>query len=292
MGSCGPNQIKFLIGTNTGLRLISITKKGEVSTNKVLIPRPVYGITFFGDLVVATQSTKTMKQSGAKVFLLDKSTLLRTGEDFLFGSCDIHQAQYWKGEVWICDSFRDAIMRYVPGKYRQEFQPLPLPTNEPSRIGGMWKDNYHFNTLFPHGDELLTVSHSHRATRGQKSQIFCISPTVRADRLLGVQTHNLYIDDENHYTYCDSGKRNFVMRNIALALPGYSRGLAIREDGTCLVGCTKFAKERRARSYGDGRIFFISPDHTIVKEIMIEKAAIYEIRLLEEPDLAHPIIEE
>lgn len=145
----------------------------------------------------------------------------------------------------------------------------------------------HYNSLFHHDGMLHVVAHNRTVESGRRSELFVLDEqfTVREVRDLGAaDVHNFWTDGTRKL-YCASAKGTLRLDGVdAVSLGGYTRGLSVATD-MLLVGVSRYELERHARDRGDGCVYAVAPDMTVLGHLVIPRTQIHELRRVDVAEL-------
>ena len=208
-----------------------------------------YGLAANGSIVAVGARNRTVSselpladESGEILFFDDKFSLDLTVRPFNFPLRDIHELCWADNLLWVSCSY-DNMIAIWDGSVWERWFPLGPSNSEPL-------DRNHFNSFLVEDDSIWLVAHNNgpsemfRFDRGSRTLTEKVS--------LGIQSHNLWREQNALYT-CSSGEGAIVSTDgFRLKTGGFPRGVAFSDDFRC-VGISELA-ERSSRDFTTGRI--------------------------------------
>ena len=197
-----------------------------------------------------------------------------------------HQIQYYDNKIFLCDTRHNRICIINPDNPENNKIYYPEPTNGPEI------DISHFNSIYIHQDKVFIVAHN----KYEPSQIYS-ADYVNGELInmqpflkdIGEQCHNV-IKYKNHLLICSSNKGCIINRMDNFITTGwYPRGMIIHND-LLFVGKSRIAcKKWRSELDGEIEIFSLSTKHRLGYIQIPRIGQVYEIRCLNQYDVAHPV---
>lgn len=179
-----------------------------------------------------------------RILVFDQSLNLAETWESPFPLRDMHQILWWREQLWITCSF-DNMIAITNGQEWREWFPFGKSDTEPL-------DRNHFNSLTPHGDELIVIA----SNRGSSEMLhFDVdNVTLRMRLSLGTHAHNAWRQGAE-WLVCSSGEGRIIGTNgFTLTCGNFPRGIAITKREIA-VGLSEPA-ERDERDLTDGTINF------------------------------------
>jgi len=175
------------------------------------------------------------------ILTFDSAFDLQTVLEAPFPLRDMHQVATVDGHLWITCSYDDMIAIFDGARW-ERWYPFPL--------SGDGYDHYHFNTIFIGADEIALLAHNHGS-----SDVHCFDRRSRAmvrTVPLGVQAHDLWIEDGTLHTCSSIESRLIAANGWSHHTGGFPRGIAITPEARC-VGLSALT-DRGARDWTSGAI--------------------------------------
>lgn len=221
-----------------------------------------------------------------KIVSWDKD--LKPAPGFSFGNTvfwDVHQIQWYDGRLWVVSSgLNQVIIIDPPNKFTRW---VPNPNRPPGRRkpGHDPRDWNHFNSIWFEKNRVYLVAHNYEW--GSEVWEF----TYPGRKLVKIHKQGFY----SHNVCRIKGKLVNLSSTKAGRIKlgekdeiafGFGRGLAVGKK--IFVGSSAFQKDREKRvGAKDGEILVYNQSLKLVKRISVPYGDIREIRILDEPDLAH-----
>jgi hypothetical protein len=276
--------MKFLVSTLKGLLLC------EWGKYEIVVPGRFYGLTFANDRLFAFERVEETKTTNMQVFYNDLKLVHNVPYQEI---SDNHQAHYnpETKEIAVANTHHNCITLINTTNY------------ELSHINWTFMDGnvHHINSCWHNGHYWFFLEHNgKRRVPGRVVQHDGASPVA----FMSVPTggHNVYCEDgwvhvcsseegglwKWHLKSGDILKKNYkcpVGNDKAI----HTRGLARPASKEYyLVGGSYYGTRGYRFGKKNGVIFMVDNDFNIIDHMIIEDLSqIYEIRLLEEEDLAH-----
>jgi len=173
------------------------------------------------------------------------------------------------------------------------FQEARISENRWDRISPGQQDGDHLNSVFFHGDRLYVIAH--RFNRGSCLAEFSypdlalLSTRPCGDRR---QLHNIWVTDEMQMIACDSAAGALIELNTdrvlwTSGLPIYLRGLAATETIVILGESGRTKRDLRRTSVSGLWVLDRQTWKALDYLCLGPYGAVNEVRILDEPDLAH-----
>lgn len=190
---------------------------------------------------------------------------------------DLHQILFYDGKLWVCSPGRNQITIVDPDTGSYE---IWLPNSDMETVvkdGRPPRDYNHFNSIWIKGDRLYLVAHNFERPAEIWEFTYPQRELVKKTSV-GKCAHNVFVDG-GKITTLNSKDNEY-----------YKRGLA-RSKYYEFTGSSSYIENREERQKSlQGSVQVINRKDglsVVEKEIPINKGEVYEIRLLNEPDLAH-----
>ena len=185
---------------------------------------------------------------------------------------DIHQIQFHQNKLYVTCTFDNKIAIFDGKKWHEFFPDLNVK-----------EDFNHFNSIFLDDKYLYLTAHNlNRPSEIWKfkkpSIIDLMMSTIKQNQIfltkldkfsLGLQSHNIWIDDDEFFT-CSSAEHSIVSSlGFSYRIGGFTRGLAVT-DNYIFVGISELA-ERKDRMFTTSSIVVLSKHWEFIKRIEIIK---------------------
>lgn len=155
-------------------------------------------------------------------------------------------------------------------------------------------DISHYNSIFIKDDRLYVSAHNHDSPSFISEYKYPDLKFIKRHENLGKQIHNVYVEKDEIFTLDSLGSRSIVSTKgmcIKVGKEGqFIRGLAVTKE-FFVVGCFPYDPKRHSRKDGESFIALVDRNKKeVVKRFRVKDIGnINDIRIADEPDLAHDI---
>lgn len=250
----------------------------------LLIKGEFYGLTYLDDIVYAFQKIANHGRLIRFIRNVDDEGF-KNFEVFMDGlSPGCHQIDIYKGSLFVCDTYNNAIIEIDlnTDEIINEYFPLGRLTN------GRRSANYgHINSLYFDNSSTYAVCHNHTVSTGRTSQVLLLGEKFTIEECITTScnsAHNI-MPWKGSFLICDSMNGTLKLGDEVVFEAGcFTRGLSVTED-YILLGGSQYAK-RDVREYASGELFVIDKeDFGLINQFKLP-SMINEIRRMNLPDMA------
>ncbi len=153
-------------------------------------------------------------------------------------------------------------------------------------------DISHYNSIFIKDDRLYVSAHNHAKPSFISEYSYPDLKFIKRHEKLGKQIHNIYVENDEIFTLDSLGSQSIVSTKgecIKIGTKGqFVRGLAVTKE-LFIVACFPYDPKRHTRRQGESFIVVVDrKKKEVVKKLRVKDIGnINDIRILDEPDLAH-----
>ena len=190
----------------------------------------------------SVSSTVLQADEAGCILAFDRAFNLERSVEAPFALRDMHQIAWFDDRLWITCSYDDVVAVHY-GAHWARWMPLPVPADAAP-------DRHHFNTFLVSRDEIALLAHN----QGPSVAHFFDRRTRTLLRSvpLGVQAHDLWIENGALYTCSSIESRLVSTSGASHRTGGFPRGVAITAAAR-VVGLSALA-ERGMRDWSSAAI--------------------------------------
>jgi len=267
----------YLIATMNGL--FCLKKEGLFK----MLEGNFFGITYNNDSAYIFQ---IMKRFGRILTCKINDGNLNGKLDVFFNSLANlwHQIDVHEGNLYICDTYENKIIKMDIGNKRNEcFYPLGKLSN------GRRSDNYgHMNSILVRDNDIYIVCHNESIKTGKPSQLIKVDHDFKLCdiRELGAESAHNFVPIDNGRGLCCDSRNCRVKLNDKVILEGeyFTRGISVTDE-YIIVGGSEFSK-REQRVTAKGRLYILDRNSFELIAEMEVPSIVHEVRCCNMQDLS------
>jgi hypothetical protein len=262
---------EFVVATTAGLFLCwpNLCQK--------ILSGQIYGVTFTANELCYFEAFPRLSQG--RVRAIDKSGRSRTLISDLSPGC--HQIEYWNGNLYILDTYNNAVLCYDARTWRKSGTFYPCGALSAGRAS----ENYaHLNSILFCNGRVFLLCHNETTKTGKSSELLTCDAAfnILERRTLDAgNAHNIAAFGED-FIICDSNGGRIIGGNKTYASSrGFLRGLSVSSTRV-VVGASDIA-DRSERADHNGEVLVYDHNWNPLAQMPVA-GMVHEIRAFWRPD--------